>query len=58
MKIEVNESGRLELSEINTIITLKASEENELKLTVRDGGFEILYGDNRYTSEGTELIKI
>jgi len=58
MKIQVGDGGRLELSEINTIIELKSSDDSVMKLTVRDGGFEIMYGENRYSSNGSELVKL
>jgi len=58
MKIQVGDGGRLELSEINTIIELKSSDDSVMKLTVRDGDFEIMYGENRYSSKGSELVKL
>jgi len=58
MKIQVGDGGRLELSEINTIIELKSSDDSVMKLTVRDGDFEIMYGENRYSSNGSDLVKL
>lgn len=48
MKITVNEFKQIQLEEVFNSISLKTPDGEELGVAMRDGGFELYYGDTAY----------
>lgn len=55
MNLSVNERGTIELKEVFNPIKLVSQENEELIVSMRDGGFEINYQNKNYSLKGNEL---
>lgn len=55
MKVEVSEKGNIELKEVYSPLKLISKSGEELFICMRDSGFEIVYGGERYDLKENKL---
>lgn len=56
MKLDVDEKGTVVLTEVFNEIKFITPDKEELYLTMRDGGFEILYNDGLHRLNKGKLL--